>query len=136
MFENKLKDDLQKIFGIKEVTFDLPGESREQDKLFVEVETAPSNFTDGMIHYRVTGTAKVFAQSEKIGFGFFAKAIARAGNDHPGITRNFFFSDMDGNTPIFKNIVQRSFSFVYFFSGQHDPDIGSIESIKTEVITP
>lgn len=133
MFESKLKDDLKKIFDLKEVTFDAPGDSKEQDKLFVEIETSPSNFNDGKIHFRVTGTAKMYAQADKVGFGFFARAVAKAPAQ---ITRNFFFSDMDGNTPLYRNIVQRSFSFIYFFSGQHDPDIGSIESIKTEVITP
>lgn len=133
MLENKLKSDLEKIFGV-DATYDAASpETREQDKLFIELETPFSNFIDGKVNMRVSGTVKIFAQNTKIPINFFASAVAKA--DH-SLTKNFFFSEMDENTPLFRNLVQRSFSFVYFFSGQHDPDIGTIESIKTEVITP
>lgn len=133
MLENKLKKDLETIFGVK-ATYDAASpEAREQDKLFVELETPFSNFVDGKVNMRVSGTAKIFAENNKIPINFFAAAVARADHD---FVKNFFFSEMDENTTLFRNLVQRSFSFVYFFSGQHDPDLGSIESIKTEVITP
>jgi hypothetical protein len=39
MFEAKLKGQIERIFGIKKVTFDLPGESKEQEGVFIQVET-------------------------------------------------------------------------------------------------
>jgi len=38
MFEKELADKFKAIFDVKEVTYDEPGDSREQNILWVEIE--------------------------------------------------------------------------------------------------
>lgn len=127
MFEKQLENQLKAIFGVKKVTYDTPGETAEQDCLFVEVENSWNTFKDGRSLSKVTGNAVLFAQNDKVSFGFFSKAIAKAS---PSLTRNFAFFDFEENTKRFRNLVQRSFSFVYFFDSQYDPETGSITSVN------
>lgn len=130
MFEKKLKEDLQKIFGVKKVDFDQPGDAREQECLFVEIDSSKNVIKDGRQLARVEGSAFIFGNSEKLPFGFYSRAIKQASIN---LTKNFFFYDMDANTKMFKNIVQRGFSFVYFYDAQYDPEHGSITSITLSV---
>lgn len=130
MFEKELIQKFQRIFGIEAVTFDQPGSSQEQEKIFVEVDLAESRISPPMARARVTGTATMFGNAEKLPFGFFAKRINAAS---PEDTKDLFFSDIEGNTKIMGNLVQRSFSFIYFFRGQYDPDQGKIESVTLTV---
>jgi hypothetical protein len=48
----------------------------------------------------------------------------------PEDTKDLFFFDMETNAGYFRNLTERSLSFVYFFSGQYDPSLGSITSIE------
>ena len=127
MFETKLADQFKTIFGVKKVTYDTPGESSEQDCLFIEVENSWNTFKDGRVLSKVTGNAVMFAQNDKLSFGFFSKAIAKAPHS---MTRNLAFFDFEENTKRFRNLVQRSFSFVYFFDSQYDPETGKITSVN------
>lgn len=131
MFEKALEEKLQSIFEIEKVSFDLPGESREQDCLFVQIENTKSIVRDGEVHARVTGKVALHAPSGRLPFGYFAKCIAL----HPDLAKEIFFFDIEENTRLYDNIVQRGFSFVYFFNSQYDPAIGTITSIETEVST-
>lgn len=124
-----MADKLQKIFGVKKVTYVMPGESREQEFLFVEVERAAGQAKDGLYIARVEGTCQLFGTAEKIPFGYLSKAITKA---DAALVKDFFFTDFEANTKIFANIVQRSFSFVYFFRSQYDPKIGSISSLEID----
>lgn len=126
MFEKELEETFKRIFDLKKVTYDDPGESQEQEGLFVNVETPRFIVKDGVVKARIEGQAYVFANTQKLPFGFFSKAIAKA---NPNDTRKLFFFNIEENTPRYRNIVQRGFSFVYFFSGQYDPDLGKIESV-------
>lgn len=114
------------------VVFDSPGESQEQDCLFIEVENSWNTFKDGRALSKVTGNAIMFGPNDKLTIGFFSKAIAKAPKTQ---TKPLFFFDFEENTKRFRNLVQRSFSFVYFFDSQYDPETGSIESVNfiTEV---
>ena len=130
--EDVLEDLLKRIFAVKKVTYAEPGESQEQDCIFVEVESAPFKMTDGIARAKVTGKLYINGQNDKLTFGFFSKAIDLAPHEY---TKHFFFSDFEQNTKRFQNLVQRSVSFIYFFSSQYDPELGTITSIETTVTT-
>ncbi len=130
MYESELEDLFKQIFGVKKVSYALPGESEEQECLFVDIEKSDNVIKDGRAIARVTGHAKMFANAEKLPFGFFSKAIYRADSS---LTKNFFFFDFESNILTFANIVQRGFGFVYFFDEQYDPEKGTITSVTIEV---
>lgn len=130
MFEDSLKALFEGIFGIKKVTFDSPlqkdGEPKEQDCLFIQIEDARNSFKDGQQISKVSGNAYVVSSTEKMPFGFFSKAIDAADSR---LTKDLFFFDIETNNQRYRDIVQRGFSFVYFFNSQYDPDIGTITSV-------
>lgn len=130
MFEESLQEAFRKIFKVEKITYAQPGESREQHCIFVEIQSSRNSFRDGKAIARVTGTAVMFAGAEQVPFGFFSKAIAQA---DPALVAPFFFFDFEENTRRFQDLVQRSFSFVYFFEEQYDPETGQITSVKFTV---
>lgn len=130
MFETELKEKFQKIFELKKVTFDAPGESNEQDCLFIEVEHSKNVIKDGSVKAMVSGNCLMYSQHEKLPFGFFSKAIKQADQS---LTKDLFFYEIESNNQRYRNLIKRGFSFVYFFSSQYDPKIGSITSIETNV---
>lgn len=128
MFENPLEAKFKRIFDVKKVTFDSASDSNEQDVLFINIDTAKNTIKDTRQISKVTGRGIMFAQADKLKFGFFDKKIAKAVED----TRYLFFYDIEENDKLYNNIVQRSFSFVYFFNSQYDPDKGTITDIDFE----
>lgn len=130
MFEQELAEKFKAIFQVKEVNYDTPGESQEQNTLFVEVESPKFTFKDGRALAMITGNAVMFGRNDALTFGFFAKAIAQAPDS---LTKDLFFSDFETNTQRFRDIVQRGFSFTYFFNSQYDPDIGTIEELDLTI---
>ena len=130
MFELALKQNLERIFDTKKVTFNAADpEALEQDTLFVDIERGSPRVKDGRVTAKVMGKAFIFAQNNKIPFGYFAKYIDKAPAD---LTAPFFFYDLEENLKVNINLVRRGFSFVYFFNGQYDPDLGNITSIDFE----
>ena len=130
MFENELADKFKAIFAVTKVTYDTPGESREQNVMFVQIEQPKFSFKDGRVTAMVTGNAVMFGRNDALTFGFFAKAISQA----PALlTKDLFFSDFETNTQRLRDIVQRGFSFTYFFDSQYDPAVGTITSVTTTV---
>lgn len=125
--EDTLQAQLKAIFNVAKVVFDSPGDSQEQGCIFIEVEKSWNTFKDGRAISKVTGNAIMFGQNDKLTLGFFSKAIEQAPKSQ---TKNFFFFDFEENTKRFRNIVQRSVSFVYFFDSQYDPETGSITSVN------
>lgn len=138
MFEKSLKEKFEKLFGFKKVTYDQPAtEAKEQECLFVQVEEAPMRFKDGKVHIKVSGRALVYAQANKLPFGFFSKAIERANFDNALLTKDLHFSELESNAKYFQNLVMRTFNFVYFFSAQYNPEHGQIKSVTfTTTETP
>lgn len=129
MFETALEEKLKKIFKVEKVSFSQPGESREQGCIFVEIENSRNAIKDGRQIARVSGNVVMFGPAEKLKFGFFSKAINAADSDD---TKDLFFFDFETNTKLYQNLVQRGFSFVYFFNGQYDPDLGTLTSVNFE----
>lgn len=134
MFEKELADKFKAIFKCKDVTYDEPGikpdAAREQEVLFVEVENPKFTFKDGGVRAMVTGKAVMYGRNDALTFGYFAKGIAEA---PASLTKDLFFKDMEGNARRFRDIVERGFSFTYFFNSQYDPAIGTITSVDINI---
>ncbi len=126
MFEAALSERLKRIFDLKKVTFDLPSDSREQECIFIEVESAKARLKDARQIARVSGKIRVFCNSDKLPYGYFSKKIHRAA---AADTRDLFFFDFEENAGTIGNICERSMSFIYLFESQHDPNTGSIENV-------
>jgi hypothetical protein len=132
MFEKALADKFKTIFDFKKVRYDRPSEETpEQQVLFIQVDDPHVTIKAGKQIARVAGQATVFAEAEQLPFGYIAKRIAGADRD---LTKDLYFFDIDQNARTFVNIVQRSFSFVFFFNSQYDPETGTITSVNFEEI--
>lgn len=134
MFEKSLQEKFSRIFGIEKVTFDAPtkpGEDKaEQECMFINVETPRFIIRPGIQKAMVTGKCMVRARAEKMPFGFFAKAIQEAGAAE---TKDLLFFDIEENTPSYRDIVWRAFSFTYFFSSQYDPAVGTLNQLTVNI---
>ncbi len=126
MFEATLEAQLKRIFKLEKVTFDTPGESQEQEGLFVAVKTAKTRIRDGREIALVQGTLHIFANAEKLKYGYFSKSLDQA---RPADTKKLFFFNFEENLGTRGNICERSLDFLYFFDGQYDPALGSITSV-------
>lgn len=127
--EKTMSEKLQKIFKAKKVTFAEPGESQEQECLFIEVENCIGRIKDGREVARVSGNCTMFGNADKMPFNFFAKCIDQATAD---LKKEFAFFEFEQNTKIYQNIVQRAFRFVYFYDSQYDPDTGTITEMTAQ----
>jgi len=130
VFEKELETKFKKIFGIAKVTYDSPGESHEQGCLFIDIDSCKNSIKDGKAVAMVTGNVALYGPAPKMPFGFFSKAIRNAEVE---FTKDLFFYDIETNTQRIGDIVQRGFSFIYFFRGQYDPAIGTITSINIAI---
>ena len=126
MFEKTLQDQLKRIFGLSKVTYDIPGQSQEQEGVFIEVSTCRPRIKDARQIARVEGKVHVFASLEKLPYGFFAKRLDLA---EPEDVRGLSFYNFEENKGTFRNIVERSLQFVYLFDSQYDPAIGTITEV-------
>lgn len=131
MFENEMSEKLKRIFKVKKISYDEPGESGEQEVLFIDVETSDNRVRKGKAIAKVMGSCSMIMPANKLSFGFFSKAIQEA---DPSDTKGFFFSDFESNNKRYQNLVQRSFNFIYFFSGQYDPKVGTITTLDLDII--
>ncbi len=129
MFETSLTEKLQRIFDLKKVTFDMPSESHEQECIFIEVDQAKSSIKDGSELCMVRGKLRVYCNNSKLPYGYFGKKIRQA---ELADTKDLFFYDLEENAGQFQNIALRSMSFVYFYNGQYNPELGSMTSIELE----
>lgn len=124
-----MKEKLLKIFDFPKATYAEPGESQEQNCLFIEVQSSRNQVKDRKMVSRVTGQVTVYGIFERLPYGYFSKCIDKAEKE---LKEGFFFFDFEANTKIFQDKVQRTFNFIYFFNGQYDPNLGSITSIDIE----
>lgn len=139
MFEKTLTDKFLTIFEVQKVSFDNPGQTPDQDSpgtneqetLFVEITQSQNQIRNGIEHAKVIGKGHMVATNSKLPFGYFSKCIAR----HPSDCSDLYFYDFEDNVRMHHDLVTRSFSFVYFFNSQYDPDIGNINQVDIEVET-
>jgi hypothetical protein len=130
VFETELRAKFQRIFGIRKMSFDRPGESQEQEGGFIEITNVRPNFREARQIAHVQGTLHVFANSDKMPFGYLAKRIEHA---DPADKRALFFQTEE-NRGTFGNIVERSMSFVFLFDSQYDPALGTLNELNTTVV--
>jgi hypothetical protein len=130
VFEKELENKFKKIFGVAKVTYSSPGESHEQGCLFVDIDNCKNTIKDGKAVAMVAGNVALYGPGPKMPFGFFSKAIRNAEVE---LTKDLFFFDIESNTQRIGDIVQRGFSFIYFFRGQYDPAIGTITSVNINI---
>lgn len=129
MFEQDLQEKLTRIFRLNKVTLDQESDTHEQNTGFVAVSLARGSIRDRKYLARVEGTLTVYGNTERLKYGFFSKGISQAAKAD---LNSFYFFDVEENTRMMRNIVQRSISFVFFFSGQYDPDVGTLNSVIIE----
>jgi hypothetical protein len=127
--EASLKDKLTRIFDLH-TSFDIPSDSREQEKIYVQVDQNRTSIRDGIEVSRVTGRLRIFANSSKLPLGYIAKMIAKAS---PEDKKDFFFYDVEEVAGTFNSMVERSLGFVFFYSSQYNPERGTMNSINVEV---
>lgn len=127
--EKELLDKLKRVFDIGKASMDTISDSKEQNCLFIEVQSSRYNYRDLKVTGRMSGLVTLFAPGDKLPFGYFAKRIQQADVDD---TIDLFFYDLEENRLVMKNIVERTCRFVYFFNGQFDPEVGTITSITFE----
>lgn len=131
MFEKRLQKQIEKIFDLGKVTYDSPSESQEQEGVFIQVASSAVRVTGAKAIAKVEGTIRVFAASNKLPYGFFAKQIDSAkAEDKAGL----FFHNFEENKGKYRNIVERSVAFVYLFDGQYDPAMGRIETVNIQIL--
>lgn len=135
MFEASLKSKLKRIFDLKKATFnahgdlaDIHSDSKEQECIFIKVESAKNSIKDKLQVSQVKGKISVFCNSEKLPYGYFSKKIQSAKHED---TKDLFFFDIEENSNIFQNISQRSMSFIYLFNSQYNPEIGTLNELET-----
>lgn len=127
MFKKAMSTSLQNIFDLEKVSFDTPSDSKEQDCIFVEIQSSKNQIKDGTEVAKVMGKLVVFANMDKLPYGYFSKKIKAA---NASDTKPFYFYDFEESSGVFLNIIQMSLSFVYFFNSQYDPAMGTITSIN------
>lgn len=136
MFRKELKEKLDGIFRFKKSTFDAPSVNPqdgtfEQDTLFIQIDNAKSRVAESRFFSKVEGTLVVYAQMERIHFGFFNKQIENA---DPKLSKNLFFFDVDlnpANSPArYQNLCERRVRFIFLYSAQYDPNHGKLTELK------
>lgn len=137
MFRKDLKEKLKLIFAAQDVRYEEPGNrakggdlpAGEQEVLFVEIDRAICQIkgTRPVEIARVYAKATMFGNQDKMPYGFFAKRIKQADS---ALTKDFFFNEIEENAGKYQNIVERTISFVFFYSGEYDPNQGTLNSVK------
>lgn len=130
MFEKRLAEQIGKILDMGKVSFDAPSESQEQEGVFIQVSRARTRVKAARQIAHVVGVIRVFAASNKLPYGYFAKKIEDAPAD---LKRGLFFYDFEENAGKYRNIVERSVSFQYLFDSQYDPAIGTISTVNLSI---
>lgn len=135
--EEALEAKFKKLFEVQKVSYDHPGSTQDQDApgtneqetLFVEVTIANSRVSDKIFRAKVTGKGHMIAQHSKLPLGYFSKCI----DAHPDDTKDVYFYDFEENSRNHHDQVTRSFSFIYFFSTQFDPNLGTITTVDIDI---
>jgi hypothetical protein len=131
MLETELTTRLHGIFDLTGgVTLDSPGETKEQDTLFVKIDECKSRIREARHSARVLGQIIVFSNHQKLPLGFFAKQIEAA---DPSLTKDFFFFEMEESIGGLMNLCERSCKFVFLFDDQYNPELGEINEVELTI---
>ena len=125
--EDELKKKFSKIFKVSDVDFDAPSSSNEQDKLFLEVEKIVSSIKDKTEVGRVYGRGIMYSTNTKLPLNHFFRCVGLASKED---SKDLAFLRISENALVYKDVIERSFEFIYFFNRPFDPDKGSITTIE------
>ena len=133
MFKDDLQRRLCKIFDVKKTTYDAPGDSFEQDTIFVSIAKSTARVSDmkgGRETAKVEGSLTMYSQNNRLPFGFFNKRIEQADKQY---TNNLFFYDIDVDVEAsparLQNIHERRVGFIFLYDSQYDPERGQLTSL-------
>ncbi len=133
MFKKDLTARLERIFGMKKVSFNAPSESYEQDTIFINVAECISRPAKAKMLIQVTGFIQIFAQHENLPFGFMARKLEAA---KLADVKDLFFFQVDAEVTNSQarllNLSERQAKFVFLFSTQYDPNKGKLTSVTFE----
>lgn len=133
MFKKELQKNFEKIFEGMKVTFNAPSDKFEQDTVFINISQAQSRPMKEKFTARVTGFIQIFAEHEKLPFGFMGRKIEQADFEY---TKNLHFSGLDTENAAsparMVNLSERQAQFVFLFSQQYDPNQGTINQVTME----
>lgn len=130
MFEKDLQDKLRRIFRIERVTFDTPSETNEQEGIFIRIDTARNKIHNKKQTAKAQGAIRIYANNEKMPFGYLTKMLEMAA---PADKRDIVFTALEENVGTYRNLVERSASFIYFFSGEYNPTVGHLEQVTVDI---
>lgn len=72
-----------------------------------------------------------FNKAKTYPVGYFAKRIQLASNDD---TKDLFFTNIEENAPVMQDLTRRTFSFLYFFTGDYNPVSGRITEMESTFV--
>lgn len=130
MFEKDLSAKLKRIFDLDKVSYDHVSATQEQECLFIQITTSKNRVKDGRFTGRVQGKLNVFANLDKLPYGYFSKCIDEA---EVADIDDFFFFDFEENAGTIDNITERTLSFIYLFDMQYNPNRGELTSLVDEI---
>lgn len=130
--EATLAKKMSNIFGFKKVSFSAPGPALEQEAIFISIQSCKGALKKRLYTAKVTGKFRVFVNADKMPLGHILKKISSASADD---TKDLFFYEIEENVENYQNLVERSASFVYFFSSQYNPDDGTLGSVTLNLET-
>lgn len=129
MYQEKLEEDLKKIFKTKAVRFCRAEGLLEQDVLCVDITAQRLGAQEGKAWARVSGTVAVRGASKKNPAGFLTKKVAEAA---PQLLSRFWFGASESPVllPIEWEIKAYKLDFTYFYQEEYAPVKGIIEYAK------
>lgn len=134
MVEDKIKDNLRKIFGVQKVTYDMANETsiREQGVLFVELGGTSGRAGRNIMRTRTEGVIRIYAKNGDLPHDFFIKKIEMA---PPELQKPFFFFEMDRREQVYQDIVEGSVRFRFTASRDHNPNRRKMAGITIDGVT-
>lgn len=131
MFEKDLAEILKRMFKLKKATFSAPSEEREQEVIFIQIEKALVRIMGERQVARVMGKITIFSQAGKMPYGYLSKQIQEA---KPADSKPLFFWDLEENNTLYQNIDERTASFQFLFSSQHNPNKGELTKLTFDQV--
>lgn len=131
--ELALLQDLRDLFKFRKTTMNSDAAKIEQDTLFVVLTDPPRvrPSAGGKMYARVRGDLVVYSENERNTLGTISRLLEQA---PAALKSKFFFYDIERNienSPAREvNISERRTSFVYFYSGQYDPNQGTLNELE------
>lgn len=133
MFTKDLETKLKNIFGSQKVVFDSFQLGKEQETLFVEIDSAKDYTTDGNMGMLVVGRLGISGPAGKFKYGWAHKKIEIANRSD---TDSFIFGRNELPIKFVHNsneFIKYEVDFVYRFHASFNPRADKIESAEIKI---